>query len=350
MNIELRPFNAERFSLRVPFDRGVIARLKKIPGRAWHPELKVWSFPAEQTILDRVLSVFAEETGLSMTKTVSADARTHNNIIEQFTRELSARHYSRKTISIYAGAVSDFLLVVKRNPEQLTLDDITAYEAALFNKGYAASSMNVSISALKVFFKMVYKKDFTAAIERPRKDSLLPVVLSKGEVKAVFVAVSNLKHKTMLMLIYSAGLRVGEAASIKTGDIDRDRGLIYIRKAKGRKDRTTLLSKTFLVQLDMYIKAYKPTEWLFEGQTRRSHITIRTIQHVFSAALAGAGISKRATVHSLRHSFATHLLEQGTDIRYIQELSGHRSPNTTMVYTHVSSVVFGKIGNPLDEL
>jgi len=349
MNIALRPFDENRFSLSVSFDRGVIAHLKKIPGRQWHPALKVWSFPAEQTILDRVLSLFAADTDASAGEAVSPLEQEHGSVIELFRRELSARHYSRKTIHIYTGVVSDFLRVSNTNPEQIIPGDITAYEAALFDKGYAASSMNVAVSALKVFFKMVYRKDFTAAIGRPRKDSFLPVVLSKAEIKAVFNSVSNVKHKTMLMLIYSAGLRVGEAASLKTGDIDRDRGLIHVRRAKGRKDRTTLLSKVFINHLDAYIKAYTPAEWLFEGQNRQGHITIRSIQHVFAAALTRAGIRKKATVHSLRHSFATHLLEQGTDIRYIQELLGHKSPNTTMVYTHVSSVAFGKIKNPLDE-
>jgi len=150
------------------------------------------------------------------------------------------------------------------------------------------------------------------------------------------------------MLIYSAGLRLNEAVTIRKADIDTERGMIIIRSAKGRKDRSTLLSEKFKLLLVNYIEIYKPQTWLFEGQEKGSHLSARTVQHVFQTALEKAGINKDATVHSLRHSFATHLLEQGVDIRYIQELLGHQNPNTTMIYTHVSTSKIKSIKSPMD--
>ena len=150
------------------------------------------------------------------------------------------------------------------------------------------------------------------------------------------------------MLIYSAGLRVSEAALMKVNDIDHDRCLIHIKNAKGRKDRITLLSENFTKILKSYIDEYTPDNWLFEGQERGTHITIRTIQRIFENAVAKAGIKKDVSIHSLRHSFATHLLENGTDIRYIQELLGHANTKTTMIYTKVSSSAIRKIKSPLD--
>jgi len=196
----------------------------------------------------------------------------------------------------------------------------------------------------------LYKKPFViGSLPRPWKEKKLPDILSPEEVIKIFGRVDNLKHQTILMLIYSAGMRIGEAVRIKATDIDSRRKLIHIRNAKGKKDRYTLLSEFILEKLRLYYKEYKPKEFLFEGGNGRVHLAERSVQNVFRRAVEKAGIKKRVTVHTLRHSFATHLLESGTDLRFIQELLGHSSSKTTEIYTHVSKRSIANIVNPLDK-
>ncbi|MFA4839248.1 MAG: tyrosine-type recombinase/integrase [Candidatus Neomarinimicrobiota bacterium] len=187
-------------------------------------------------------------------------------------------------------------------------------------------------------------------LPRPKKEKQLPVVLSQEEVVNIIDSVDNLKHKTLLMLIYSAGLRVGEAVRLKIEDVDSKRKLIYLKSAKGKKDRYTLLSDVALDNLRRYYLVYRPQEYLFEGAEGRKYLSERSIQHVFERAVKNAGIRKDISVHTLRHSFATHLLESGTDLRYIQELLGHTSSKTTEIYTHVSQKSLGRIRSPLDQI
>jgi site-specific recombinase XerD len=186
-------------------------------------------------------------------------------------------------------------------------------------------------------------------IPRPLNEKKLPVVLNRGEVLGLIAAAENLKHRTLLMLTYSAGLRVGEAVKLKIADIDSQRKLIHLHSTKGKKDRYTLLSDVTLVYLRRYYKAYTPKEYLFEGAEGRRHLSERTAQTVFHNAAMKAGIVKSVSIHTLRHSFATHLLEGGTDLRYIQELLGHASSKTTEIYTHVTQKTLGRIVNPLDQ-
>jgi site-specific recombinase XerD len=178
----------------------------------------------------------------------------------------------------------------------------------------------------------------------------LPVVLSSEEIKALFEGVRNIKHRLLLMVTYSAGLRVGEVVRLKPEDIDGHRKLMHIHCGKGQKDRYTLLSDVVLDGLREYWKAYKPRTWLFEGSTEGKPYSIRSAEKVFDLAKKKAGIKKDVTIHSLRHSFATHLLEQGIDIRYIQELLGHSSVRTTEIYTHVSRRQIGTIKSPIEQM
>lgn len=179
-------------------------------------------------------------------------------------------------------------------------------------------------NALRFLYVELYDKPFVIGrLPRPQKEKKLPDVLNEDEVVRILEAVDNLKHKTLLMLIYSAGLRVGEVVRLKIEDIDSERKLIYLKSAKGKKDRYTLLSDVALENLREYFRAYRPKEYLFEGAPGRKHIAERSVQEVFKRAAGMAGIRKHVTVHSLRHSFATHLLEAGIDLRYIQEVLGH---------------------------
>lgn len=186
-------------------------------------------------------------------------------------------------------------------------------------------------------------------IERPRKETYLPEVLSEEEVTAILKSIINLKHKALIMTIYSGGLRISELINLKVKDIDSDRMNIRVAQSKGKKDRYTLLSKKTLLTLRQYFKEFKPKEWLFEGEGGGPY-TDSSIYQIFKKALASAKIKKKVSIHSLRHSFATHLLENGTDLRYIQNLLGHSSSKTTEIYTHITNKGFDQIKNPLDKL
>ncbi len=353
MKVDIRPYRNNRIALSVrDFDPKLIAALKTIPKWFYHPDDRIWSFPGEQEALDRLLHILYEANPVPPPESADCGPEYREIAAElnNFRAMLLARKYSRQTIRLYLHVAESFCRYTGKSTDDITVSDVRDFLAYLSERGDAASSLNVALSAIRTLLPGLKDSAEWEHIRRPKKDRLLPVVLSRAEVKAIFEATGNLKHKTILMLIYSAGLRVGEAAVIKISDIDRDRGMICVRRAKGRKDRTTLLSEVFLHMLDSYCRIYSPVDWLFAGQDGRGHISIRSIQHVFAHACKKAGIQKHATVHSLRHSFATHLLEQGTDIRFIQELLGHQSPKTTMVYTHVSSTSISKIKNPLDSL
>ena len=220
----------------------------------------------------------------------------------------------------------------------------------IFKKQLSATYQSQFINALKIFYKL--KTDKKIEIEkliRPQKPFQLPKVISETEVAKIINATKNKKHKTMLSLMYSGGLRRGELLNLKLGDIDSNRMLIIINQGNGAKDRIVPLSPNILGMLRNYWKAYKPKEYLFEGMYGGKY-SERSIELVLKKAVKDAGINKNINLHMLRHSYATHLMESGTNLRYIQELLGHKSPKTTQLYTHVSSHQLGKIVSPFDKL
>lgn len=203
---------------------------------------------------------------------------------------------------------------------------------------------------MKHYYGTILKKKFIYEVKRPRKDKKLPVVLSQEEVAKILTSLENVKHKAILMLVYSAGLGVGEVVTLRPEDIDDKRMLIHIRGAKGRKDRYTMLSETALNVLREYLRQYEPKNWLFEGARSGRYLSTRSAEKIFKHACHRANIRRDVSIHTLRHSFATHLLESGTDLRYIQEILGHQHSKTTEIYTHVSTKSIGKIKSPLDNL
>jgi site-specific recombinase XerD len=266
--------------------------------------------------------------------------------------ELRARKYSSKTIAAYLHYNKAFCKTVQKDPEDIRFEDVKGYLAYLDkSRDLSAASVNLAISALKFFYTEVLKKN--AAWEqcrRPRNDKRLPAVLSGGEINMMLNCEKNPKHRLLLMLAYSSGLRVGEVVALKKNSIDVNRKLIFIRSGKGRKDRCTLLSERAARFLEDYCLLYDIDEWLFPGMPSCKHLSIRSAQNIFIKALEKAHIQKQLSIHSLRHSFATHLLENGTDIKYIQELLGHTSVRTTERYTHVARRHFLRIQSPLDNL
>jgi site-specific recombinase XerD len=205
------------------------------------------------------------------------------------------------------------------------------------------------VAGLKFLYRTTLKREWPVEkIKHPRAKSKLPVVLDLSEVESLFSVTKNLKHKAMLMITYSSGLRVSETARLRLTDIDSKRMTVRISQGKGGKDRYSILSQTTLEHLRQYWKKYHPTEWLFDGQKKDDHITAQTIQTIFYAAKKRARITKPASVHTLRHSFATHLIEAGTSLHHVQLLLGHRSPTTTTVYLHVSRLNLSQVISPLD--
>ncbi|HQO39065.1 MAG TPA: tyrosine-type recombinase/integrase [Spirochaetota bacterium] len=347
--IQIIPGENGTLSVKIPFHPGLLACIRSIPGRRWNNDAKTWHIANLKESLDKILlAAIAAESSVYIGRhdPFSLPEEDHIYLLR---RSLAVRRYSRNTIESYVRYNRELLLFTGKNADEIDQDDVAEFiYHKIREKNISTSTVQIIINAVKFFYGEVMHKDFPCDIQAPKKDKKLPVVLSKSEVAAILDSIGNLKHRTVLMLIYSAGLRLNEAITIEKNDIDCDRGLIFIKGAKGRKDRTTILSEKFKILLDAYVRTYNPDKWLFKGHDIGSHISGRTVQYIFSTALAKAGIAKEATVHTLRHSFATHLLEQGVDIRYIQELLGHQSPNTTMIYTHVSTARIRNIKSPLD--
>jgi integrase/recombinase XerD len=227
---------------------------------------------------------------------------------------------------------------------------IQQYSLYLLHRKCSHAYVNQAISAIKFYFQKVLQQESSTPYIRPKKENKLPFVLSLDEVILILKATHNLKHKAILYLTYSSGLRVGEVVRLRLQDLDSERKTLRIRQGKGRKDRLTLLSDHAFDIVHHYNQQEKPNPWLFHGQTAGSHLTERSVQKLFERALAASGVKKRVSIHSLRHSFATHLLEGGIDIRYIQELLGHQSSRTTERYTHVSIKDVRRIKSPLDQI
>ena len=265
--------------------------------------------------------------------------------------ELRAAKYSRQTRNHYLYFNRFLCHNLQKFPEEIQAYDIKQFLAAV-EKGrdYSAASLNLALSAIKFFYTRVLPKDIIKEQHRPRQAKRLPVVLSKGEIKKMFMAETNYKHRLLLMMVYASGLRVSEVVSLKRKDVDIDRETINIIDGKGRKDRNTLISETVIGALKEYYTRYTVKDWLFSGADPGKHLSIRSAQHIFEHALKRVNIEKPATIHSLRHSFATHLLEGGTDIRYIQELLGHASILTTERYTHVARRKVLSIRSPIDNI
>jgi site-specific recombinase XerD len=271
---------------------------------------------------------------------------------ESMRRELKLRNYSYRTIKAYLQHMTDFTRHFGKSPDKMGNQAIIEYLVHMTeDRKVSASYRNQAISALKFFYgKVLNRKIEIDGLPRPKKDFKLPAVLSKEEVTRLFAAVRNRKHLAILMLIYSSGMRVGEVVRLKPEDIDSERKLIRVRGGKGRKDRYTILSDFALNVVREYYLAWKPEKYLFPGNRKGSHLHERSVQNVLYDARKRAGLSKRFSTHALRHSFATHLLESGTDLRYIQELLGHKSARTTQIYTHVTRRDIARIVSPLDRM
>jgi integrase/recombinase XerD len=277
----------------------------------------------------------------------------HLEKVSAFKSWMRSKRYSESTIGTYLDALKTFLRFFSHKD----LAEITNTDLINFNNDHilknklSSSFQNQVVNGVKLFFSKIENKQLSPElIHRPKRAKVLPNVLSKEEVKAILNAHNNIKHKAMLSLIYSCGLRCGELLRLKFEHVDSKRSLLIIKQAKGRKDRVVPLSDKIIQMLREYHRANKPEIFLFEGQTKGEPYDQRSLQQVLKQALDKAGIRKPVSLHWLRHSYATHLLENGTDLRYIQEILGHSSSKTTEIYTHVSNKEIQRIISPFDYL
>ena len=274
------------------------------------------------------------------------------DLLNKAKSKLYIRNYSPRTIASYISSLNNFAeWLIQEKVNQVTDKEVEKYLYHLKkNRNRSISGMKQTVASLKILFTDILKKEIPDSLNiRFRKEEKVPVVLSEEEVAAVIKAVNNLKHKVILMTIYSAGLRLSECLALTMPDMDFDRNQIRIRQGKGKKDRQTVLSRTLLSEMKDYLIKFCPKIFLFEGQ-KGGRYSASSIQAIMKRAVKKSGIKKHATVHTLRHSFATHLLENGTDIRFIQELLGHKRLETTQIYTHISKIAFDRIKSPLDRL
>lgn len=337
-------------------------RLKQIPGTFWTPDLG-WLIPYHKSAYGQLINLFGKEniTVLSTEKnpTQSPPASnepapipltdTQESKLLELTEAL--RRYSYHTVKTYRHYFTLFLLAMgDRKLDDIPKNDIIQYMLKqIHEKKWSESTQNQAINAIKFYYEKVLEQDRQFYDIRPRKANQLPNVLSENEVQQLINSVDNLKHKSILSLIYSAGLRLSESVNIRLDDILVDRKQIFIKAGKGKKDRYVILSDKILGLLTKYRQIHKPSYWLFEGMNGGQY-SKRSVQQIMRRAVKKSGINPYATVHTLRHSFATHLLERGTDLRYIQHLLGHGSIKTTEVYLHVRTNAEQKIKSPLDEL
>jgi integrase/recombinase XerD len=348
--------------LRFPYNRVLIEAVKKLPQVKWSASRRVWLLPFSPQVIETVknkLGLIAQIDDTEAQNKVQQMQRaermqhTYSHKLEKYTHWLRSKRYNANTIKTYTDAVSIFLKHMDGKPvEKIEQSDFIRFNNEyILKNGYSASYQNQVVNGLKLFFGTVENRKMEIdEMHRPRREKRLPNVFSKQEVKLLLDKTNNLKHKAMLSLVYACGLRRSELLHLQLSDLATDRKLLLIKKGKGNKDRVVPLSEKVTVLLREYYRAYTPKNWLFEGQYAGEKYSERSLQKVFANALEQARIKKPATLHWLRHSYATHLLESGTDLRYIQELLGHKSSKTTEIYTHVSTNQIQKIRSPFDDL
>lgn len=378
--------DAARAELVFRYDPEVVAVIRSLRERRWHPERRRWTIARSE--IDRLCSELARRgvhvtvedhspptldasTQISAATAPGARGDADAQAVEATPRsgrrgrrvaltaareaefaaaaqELKLRRYSPRTARTYLKLLRRFLADIQPGP--LGRDTMRTYLMDFVNRGASVAYHGQLRAVLRFFAVHVVHEPSLAALPAPRRERSLPTVLSISEVQRLFAALANPKHRLMAFLLYSSGIRVGEMVRLRVADLDAERHLVHIRRGKGARDRYTLYSDAAAQAVERYIAFAEPRVWLFEGSRKGRPISERSVQKVIAAAGRRAGVRRRVTPHTLRHSFATHLLEQGVDLRYIQELLGHASPATTQIYTHVTSRDLVRIRSPLDML
>ena len=383
--IIIQPFlhkNAERMGLHCNYNNAINNLLKKISDIQWSKTHGCWHLPIskeafknleyatagkatiDSIALKKYLTNKKQKTEKVAIPQVVKSIVTKTNIttlpcsqnkeaFESFLQMLQLKAYSSSTIKTYCNEFASYLVTLKNTPaNSITPKRLQNYILYCINTLHLQeNTVHSRINALKFYYEQVlHNHKIFLDIPRPKKRIILPKVISEEKIIAGLLSIKNTKHKALLFTAYSAGLRVSEVVNLKIKDIDSDRMQILVLNAKGKKDRIATLAKATLQILREYFIEYKPSKYLFEGQNKEEHLAIRTAQIIFHNAYKSLKLPASISFHSLRHSYATHLLENGTDIKYIQELLGHNDIKTTLRYTHVSKKELGKIESPLDKI
>lgn len=350
---------ASRFKVYIPFNmKEEREAFKKMNSSFYHLQQKMWSLINTKETLTEFVRLFkgkylTEQAIKSKTPLKSVELTEDLlNKLNTAEEKLILKAYSLATIRTYISELKYFFAYFKaKHIDSLLKNEIEDYILFLIRKNnISASKQNQAINAIKFYYEQVLGKERTYYdIQRPKKELQLPNTLSEKEVLKIINQPSNLKHKAILYCIYSGGLRLNEIIKLRIVDIHSDEGFIFINGAKGKKDRKTILSAHLVKLLRTYYKAYKPSYWLFEGQDGGQYSN-RSVQAIFNKAKTESKVNPWATVHTLRHSFATHLLQNGVNLRKIQVMLGHSSSKTTEIYTHVIEINNKNIESPLDNL
>jgi len=350
-----------------PYNKELIHAMKEVQGARWSRTKGKWHFSLNRQVAEVLIQKASAITKVDSSQLKGQwqsleENRNKSKLVgldeesvkapEYFRMWMEQKRYSPQTVKNYMGQIVQLLTYFQpRSYKELTAKDVEIYNHEVIIKNtLSVSYQRGLVGAVKLFYNQCAGAEMSLdKLQRPFKESRLPEVLSKEEVQKVISAANNIKHKSLLSLTYACGLRRGEVLNLKLKDLDSDRKLIRITQAKGKKDRYVTFGTKLRNLLAEYYKLYKPKVYLFEGQYEHQYGG-RSFELVLKHCITKTGIKKRATLHTLRDSYATHLLESGTDIRYIQELLGHKDPKTTMIYTHVSSKKIGEIKSPLDDL
>ncbi len=290
---------------------------------------------------------------VSLQKTNNKFTGDNCEALRLFHQQLVLKSYSPSTIKTYTNEFIQFLNTIKDKPaNDFTADRIKDYlHYCHMNLRLSEATLHSRINALKFYYEGVLKREkFFWAIPRPKKPLQLPKIISKEQIALLINSIENTKHKTVIMLTYACGLRVSEVVSLKLKHINGERRLIYIERGKGKKDRVVSLSPNMLIMLREYYRKYQPKDYLFEGQFENEHLSERSMQQVIQKAKNKAGIKQQGSMHLLRHSFATHLLDKGIDVTFIQKLLGHNDIKTTLKYLHVTNKDLINIISPLEDI
>ena len=344
--------------IKFDYDETLISLIRSVNGASWSKSLKAWYLINTAENLAIILKLFKGITkidlsGISKKVGFKRDLTPEQKkILTSFYLFLKGKRYSQSTIQTYTFFVADFINFHTKTPlEELTNRDVELFiETVFIERNYSVSSQRQFISALKIFTVFCPQtKINNLSLERPKKSRLLPNVLSQEEVLRIIQLTKNLKHRAIIVLLYSSGLRIGEVTGLLLKNIDILRKQIKVEGGKGRKDRFVVLATSYLPLLHNYLTTFKPALYFIEGPTGKKY-SESSIRKFLFKSVQKAGISKKVTPHTLRHSYATHLLENGIGLRHIQELLGHAKPETTMIYTHVAKKDLLDIQSPLDTI